>query len=95
MSSFNGSCLCGSVHFEYKAEPVLTAIGHCRHCQKASGTASSVNVVVPKLSLHVEEWTLRTFKDVSDSGKALRRLFWRNYGSRSSLMPTTCRSWPS
>jgi hypothetical protein len=37
--------------------------------------------VVPELSLHVEGWTLRTFKDVGDSGKALRQLFCRNYSS--------------
>jgi len=81
MSSVKDSCLCGSVHFEYEAEPVLTVIGHCRHCQKASGTASSVNVVVPKPSLHVEGRTLWTFKDVGDSGEALQRLFCRNCGS--------------
>jgi hypothetical protein len=38
-----GGCLCGEVRFEVNG-PILSAgYCHCKHCQKRTGTASSVN----------------------------------------------------
>ena len=51
VSKMNGSCLCGSIRYTCDAEPLLTAVCHCPHCQKQSGTSFSVIVAVPKDSL--------------------------------------------
>src|SRR6187551_1629262 len=51
MPKISGGCLCGAVRYECNAEPFGTAICHCTHCQKVSGSAFSVNVVVPAPSL--------------------------------------------
>jgi hypothetical protein len=45
MPKISGGCLCGAVRYECNAEPLGTAICHCTHCQKVSGSAFSVNVV--------------------------------------------------
>jgi hypothetical protein len=46
-----GGCLCGGVRYASEAEPVLTALCHCRHCQKQTSSAFSVLVALPKGSL--------------------------------------------
>src|SRR5262245_64183152 len=51
MPKISGGCLCGAVRYEWSAEPLGTAICHCTHCQKVSGSAFSVNVVIPAPSL--------------------------------------------
>src|SRR4051794_41708768 len=72
----NGSCLCGSIRYTCDAEPLLTAVCHCPHCQKQSGTSFSVIVAVPKDSLTIAGQTLKTFDDVGESGlPVLRRFF--------------------
>jgi hypothetical protein len=48
MPSIVGGCLCGDVRYEGEAEPLLTAVCHCRDCQKHTSSAFSVLVVLPK-----------------------------------------------
>ena len=54
MPNIVGGCLCGAVRYESEAEPVLTAVCHCRDCQKQTSSAFSVLVVLPKDSLRTE-----------------------------------------
>lgn len=42
MSKIEGGCLCGAVRYTCAAEPVMTAICQCTHCQRQSGSAFSV-----------------------------------------------------
>lgn len=81
MSKMNGSCLCGSIRYTCNAEPLLTAVCHCPHCQKQSGTSFSVIVAVPKDSLRIAGQTLKTFEDVGESGLPVRRQFCGKCGS--------------
>jgi hypothetical protein len=48
MAKMVGGCLCGSIRYCSDAEPALTCICHCTHCQKQTGTAFSILVAVPK-----------------------------------------------
>jgi hypothetical protein len=66
MASLHGGCLCGSIRYSSEAEPVLTAICHCRHYQKQTSAAFSIVVAVPKGSL-IEGPSLKTFDDVGES----------------------------
>src|SRR3954468_5156589 len=79
----NGSCLCGSIRYTCNAEPLLTAVCHCPHCQKQSGTSFSVIVAVPKDSLRIAGQTLKTFDDVGESGLPVQRRFCGKCGSPS------------
>jgi hypothetical protein len=54
MPNIIGGCLCGSVRYESEAEPILTAVCHCRHCQKQTSSAFSIFIVLPKGSLRIE-----------------------------------------
>jgi hypothetical protein len=50
-----GGCLCGSVRFEASG-PILSAgYCHCTHCQKRTGTGSSVNCRVAQADFRLLE----------------------------------------
>jgi hypothetical protein len=80
MSDLVGGCLCGKIRYDSKAAPVMTAICHCKNCQKQAGSAFSVIVAVPKSALSVTG-TLKTFNDTGSSGKPVRRKFCPDCGS--------------
>ncbi len=81
MSKVNGGCLCGSVRYTSEEEPVMTAICHCKHCQKQTGSAFSIVVGVPQTSLSLSGSTLVEFEDVGDSGQPVHRFFCNKCGS--------------
>ncbi len=65
-----GACLCGQVTYEIEGDPLATAVCHCAHCQRQSGGAFSVNVVVRESQLRVSG-ELATFEDRGESGDAV------------------------
>lgn len=81
MQKIKGACLCESVRYESDGPVAVVATCHCTHCQKQSGSAFSVNVVVPMATLRLEGNSLATFDDVGDSGLPVRRHFCRRCGS--------------
>ena len=82
MPNIVGGCLCGSVRYESEAEPVLTALCHCRHCQKQTSSAFSILLALPKGSLRTEGQALAAFEDVGDeSGLPVIRRFCPQCGS--------------
>lgn len=42
-----GGCNCGAVRYRIDAKPAIVAQCHCRNCQRQSGSAFSVNLMVP------------------------------------------------
>src|SRR5215203_1715238 len=81
MPNIVGGCLCGSVSYESEAEPTLTAVCHCRHCQKQTSSAFSMFIVLPKGSLRIEGEPLAAFEDVGESGLPVFRKFCPKCGS--------------
>lgn len=90
MSGLKGGCLCGAVRYELKAEPTVTAICHCTHCQRQSGSVFSTNMVVAEAD-YVQHGETKVFEDSGDSGKGVHRHFCANCGSpilsKIDLMP--------
>src|SRR5260370_42045497 len=72
MRKILGGCLCGKIRYSAEADPVFTAVCHCRNCQKQAGTAYSIIVAVPAPTLSVTG-PLTTFNDTGDSGKPVHR----------------------
>jgi hypothetical protein len=82
MNKQEGGCLCGSVRYEFEAAPLLTAICHCRNCQKQAGSAFSLIVGLPAQALVLSGDTLAMYQDQGqESGKPVRRYFCRACGS--------------
>ena len=81
MPELTGGCLCGGVRYESDAEPTLTAVCHCKNCQRTSGSAFSVVIGVPVDSVRVtNSATLATYRDTGTSGKTVLRKFCNTCG---------------
>jgi hypothetical protein len=68
--TLTGGCLCRSVTYEISGDPLTTVICHCEHCQRQSGAAYSVNVVVLESQMSVTG-ELAVFEDRGESGDAV------------------------
>jgi len=80
--SNTGSCLCGEITYEYEGDLIATAVCHCTHCQRQSGGAFSVNLVMQLSQLSISG-PIKTFEDRGESGDAVYvyRRFCGNCGS--------------
>ena len=62
-----GSCQCGSVVYQVEGRPLMTYACYCSDCQKRTGSAFSLGMILPRSAIHVEgeltEWTR-----ISDQG---------------------------
>jgi hypothetical protein len=75
-----GGCLCGQVRYQIEAKPAITAVCHCKHCQRQAGTAFALVVAVPKQAVKLKG-PLKTFRDTGDSGQPVARNFCAECGS--------------
>ncbi|CZR53270.1 probable DUF636 domain protein [Phialocephala subalpina] len=78
-----GSCMCGSINYEFTGEPAAKALCHCTDCQKWSGSIGTSNVGVPRtaFSLVKGKDALKTYDVVGDSGKINKHYFCSTCGS--------------
>ena len=81
MHPITGSCLCGALTYTCSSEALLTAVCHCKACQKSTGSAFSVVVGVNKSDVTIAGDTLATYEDIGDSGQATYRRFCSKCGS--------------
>jgi hypothetical protein len=81
MPKINGSCLCGRVRYKSDVEPTGAVICHCIHCQKVSGSAFSVNIIVLVSNVTWEGQSPASYADKGESGKPILRKFCQNCGS--------------
>jgi hypothetical protein len=63
MARFTGGRLCSGVRYEFDVEPAMTAVSHCTHCQKTSGSAFSIVIGVPASDVHVTKCATRRRRD--------------------------------
>ncbi|HTV87489.1 MAG TPA: GFA family protein [Stellaceae bacterium] len=75
-----GGCLCGKVRYSGEADPIFSGVCHCTNCQKASGSAFSAVIAVPKPAIAVTG-TVKTFEGKGDSGNATYKRFCPECGS--------------
>ncbi len=75
-----GGCLCGQVRYSAPAEPLNTAVCHCRDCQKQAGSALSILAVFPRDAVQFEG-TISCYRGQGSSGKAVLRHFCGQCGS--------------
>ena len=81
MAHITGGCLCGNIRYSLKSDPALVAQCHCKNCQKQSGSAFSVNLMLPVSDLDlVGELKIYADKETT-SGKPVYRGFCPECGS--------------
>ena len=80
-TSRSGHCLCGSISYRFDAEPEAVILCHCDDCQRHSGAAFSVNVLVARNMLEITG-TPRAYHTIgSENGNLRQRQFCGDCGS--------------
>jgi len=75
-----GGCLCGQVRYTLGGAPLATALCHCSNCQRQSGAAFSVNLLVQDSQIEISG-RLAAFEDAGESGGKVQRRFCPQCGS--------------
>jgi hypothetical protein len=89
----SGGCLCGEVRFTTTGRPVQVLVCHCTMCQRATGSAFSIEPVFLKERVELQGSSLATYQHRSaDHGRSLDFSFCRTCGNRIGL---TLQRFPS
>jgi hypothetical protein len=83
MGKLDGHCLCGSIRYTSATEdPIMTAICHCRDCQRQGATAFSIVAGVLLEDLAISGASLKVFDTIGeDRGEPAHRYFCGTCGS--------------
>ncbi len=81
MNERTGGCQCGRVRYRLVGEPLFLSVCHCKECQRQSGSAFGMSMLVPEANLTVEG-TLKSFERSSESGRPVRCHFCPECGTR-------------
>ena len=63
-----GRCSCNAVVYEVAGEPLFTHACHCMDCQRFSGGAYWITMLLEEGQLRVIQGTLRAFRMTAESG---------------------------
>ena len=76
----SGHCLCGAVTYRVSGPIAMSAICHCSHCQRQTGSLFSMICAVPSGAFNASG-EMSVFHDRGDSGQAVDRHFCPKCGS--------------
>lgn len=76
-----GGCNCGKVRYSSQTQPIAVAQCHCRNCQRQSGSAFSVNLLLPATALQILGEPAAYEDTDTESGNAVLRKFCGTCGS--------------
>ena len=82
MTAHTGGCQCGAVRYEVVGEPRQVIVCHCKECQRQSGSAFGMTMVVDEAALRIVQGEPKTFTRKTDSGRELLCGFCPQCGTR-------------
>jgi len=73
MTTYNGKCHCGQTEWTAKLDPEQQGhvLCHCDTCKLLSGSAYTLNQIIPKANLQITKGNLKSYTYYGDSGKAV------------------------
>jgi len=77
-----GGCQCGYVRYSLDGEAYRLNVCHCRDCQRQSGSAFGMSLVIAPTAFSLISGELRTFELTADSGRVKTCAFCPNCGVR-------------
>jgi hypothetical protein len=87
MPHMTGGCHCGKLRYAVNADPIFSAVCHCKSCQKQTGTAFRVVAAVALPAVSVEGLS-KTYTRTGDSGEPVLNRFCPDCGSTVVIEPT-------
>ena len=91
-----GSCLCGSIQFQYHGEALVFQYCHCSRCRKITGSAHAANIIVRPEQLEwlsgealLHRYELPEAKDFASQccSRCGSNLPWINQSGRAAIIP--------
>ena len=81
-STKEGGCQCGEVRYRIEGDVLDLAVCHCTECQRQSGSAFGMSMLVARQSFHLLSGEPKTFTVTCDSGRRKICAFCANCGTR-------------
>lgn len=78
----SGGCQCGDVRYELRGEIYRLNVCHCRDCQRQSGSAFGMSLVIAPETFQLLAGELSTFEMTADSGRVKTCAFCPRCGVR-------------
>ena len=82
-----GGCQCGQLRYEISAEPLSVYACHCTECQRQSGSAFGMSVLIPRESFRFVSRTPTRYERKADSGRVIEGDFCATCGVRPIHYP--------
>ena len=83
-----GGCQCGKVRYRIEGAPVAVGVCHCSDCQRQSGSAFGMSLILAKQHFRLLSGELRSFTKTAESGRTVECLFCPDCGTRIYHVPT-------
>lgn len=87
MTERAGGCQCGRVRYRVIGDPLIVNVCHCKECQRQSGSAFGMSMIVLSTNF-VVEGPLKAFTRSSESGRPLQCHFCPECGTRIYHVPS-------
>ena len=90
-----GGCQCGAIRYSIDKQPRLTFACHCTDCQRRSGSAVVVSLLIPDSSFHITSGNLTPHTRTNDNGRVLNHWFCSEFGTldNSRGLPPPVHIW--
>ena len=77
-----GGCQCGAIRYEITGPATVVYACHCRECQRQSGSAFAMALVVPAERFRLLEGVPKSFARAGESGRIVTGWFCPECGTR-------------
>ncbi len=64
-----GGCQCGMTRYRVNGKPLALNVCHCRDCQRQSGSAFGMSLIIQPEMFELTQGELSTFQTIADSGR--------------------------
>ena len=88
MRELVGGCQCGALRYRIEGEPLAVVACHCTECQRATGSAFGMSMVVPREAFQIVSGETRSFKRNAESGGSVECVFCPDCGTRITHKPS-------
>lgn len=81
-SAREGGCQCGAIRYRVDGDPEMVSICHCTECQRQSGSAFGMTLVVRRDQFSLLHGAPKCFVRATDSGRTMQCHFCPDCGNR-------------
>lgn len=77
-----GGCQCGAIRYRIDGDPGMVSVCHCAECQRQSGSAFGMTLVLRQDQFSLLQGTPKCFVRATDSGRTMQCHFCSDCGNR-------------